>query len=116
MSLEHSWPRGAPFVFHPERHRAGDGVTQFCYLKFDTFKLNFSIFEVAKLTDRKACIRSALTVAKGFPLTKIVNVSSFSVVISDPNQDFFVNSGEDSGVKWTSSEEAREYSTTMEYG
>jgi len=58
------------------------------------------------LTDKKACIKSALTVANGFPFTNIVNVSSFSVVIRLPNQDFFVNSGDDSGVKWTSSEDA----------
>jgi hypothetical protein len=58
------------------------------------------------ITDRKACIRSALTVASGFPLTRMVNVSSFSVVIRLPNQDFLVSSGDDSGVKWTSSDEA----------
>ena len=47
-----------------------------------------------------------MTVASGFPFTRIVNVSSFSVVIKLPNQDFFVSSGDDSGVKWTSSDEA----------
>lgn len=41
----------------------------------------------------------------GFPLTKIVKVSSFSVVIRLPNQERLVNSGDDSGVKWTSSAE-----------
>lgn len=51
-------------------------------------------------------MRSALTEASGFPLTNIVKVSSFSVVIKFPNHDFFVNSGEDSGVKWASSHEA----------
>lgn len=60
----------------------------------------------SRLTERNAWIRSALTVAKGFPLTRIVNVSSFSVVIREPNQDFFVSSGDDSGVKCTSSDEA----------
>ena len=44
-------------------------------------------------------MRSALTVAKGLPFTKIVNVSSLSVAISEPNQDFLVSSGDDSGVK-----------------
>lgn len=34
----------------------------------------------------------------GFPVIKIVNVSSFSEAIKLPNQDFFVISGEDSGV------------------
>lgn len=66
--------------------------------------VNFTRFE---LTDRNAWIRSALTVASGLPLTRIVNVSSFSVVIREPNQDFFVSSGDDSGVKCTSSEEAK---------
>lgn len=41
----------------------------------------------------------------GFPLTKMVKVSSFSVVIKFPNQDRLVNSGDDSGVKCTSSAE-----------
>lgn len=59
------------------------------------------------LTDKKACIRSAFTLARGLPFTNIVNVSSFSVVIKLPNQDFLVNSGEDSGVRWTSSEDAK---------
>lgn len=67
--------------------------------------INFFILK-RKLTDKKACIRSALTDANGFPLTSIVKVSSFSVVIRFPNQDFLVSSGEDSGVKCTSSEEA----------
>lgn len=61
-----------------------------------------------QLTDRKACIRWAFTVDKGFPLTNTVNVSSFSVVIRLPNQDRFVSSGDESGVKWTSSEETEE--------
>ena len=56
-------------------------------------------------TDKNACIRWALTVANGLPLTKTVNVSSFSVVIRLPNQDFFVSSGDDSGVRCTSSVE-----------
>jgi len=51
-------------------------------------------------------MRSAFTVAKGFPLTSIVKVSSFSVVMRLPNQDFLVSSGDDSGVRCTSSEEA----------
>lgn len=41
----------------------------------------------------------------GFPLTKMVKVSSFSVVIKFPNQDRLVNSGDDSGVRCTSSAE-----------
>lgn len=60
------------------------------------------------LTDRKAWIRWAFTVDKGFPFTRTVNVSSFSVVIRLPNQDRFVSSGDESGVKWTSSEETIE--------
>lgn len=64
-------------------------------------------------TDKNACIRSALTVANGLPLTNIVNVSSFSVVINEPNQDFFVNSGDDSGVKCTSSEDATNKISTI---
>lgn len=51
------------------------------------------------------CIKWALTVARGFPFTNIVNVSSFSVVIKLPNHDFLVSSGEESGVKCTSSDE-----------
>lgn len=51
-------------------------------------------------------MRSAFTVARGFPFTKIVKVSSFSVVMRLPNQDFLVSSGEDSGVRCTSSDEA----------
>jgi hypothetical protein len=51
-------------------------------------------------------MRSAFTDARGFPLTRIVNVSSFSVVMRLPNQDFLVSSGEDSGVRCTSSDEA----------
>jgi len=51
-------------------------------------------------------MRSAFTVAKGFPLTSIVKVSSFSVVMRLPNQDFLVSSGDDSGVRCTSSDEA----------
>lgn len=68
-------------------------------------KLRLSV-EIVLLTDRKAWIRSALTEARGFPLTSTVNVSSFSEVIRLPNQDFFVSSGEDSGVRPTSSEDA----------
>lgn len=60
-----------------------------------------------ELTDKKACIKSAFTVAKGLPFTNIVNVSSFSVVIRLPNHDFFVSSGDDSGVRCTSSEDAK---------
>lgn len=56
-------------------------------------------------TDKKAWIKWALTVASGFPLTNTVNVSSFSVVIKLPNQDRFVSSGDESGVKYTSSDE-----------
>lgn len=44
-------------------------------------------------------MRCALTVDSGFPFTSIVNVSSFSVAIKFPNHDFFVSSGDDSGVK-----------------
>ena len=58
-------------------------------------------------TERKACIKCALTVANGFPLTRIVKVSSFSVVIKLPNHERFVNSGDESGVKCTSSEETK---------
>lgn len=50
-------------------------------------------------------MRCALTVASGFPLTSTVNVSSFSVVIKLPNQERLVSSGDESGVKCTSSEE-----------
>lgn len=57
------------------------------------------------LTDKNACIKCALTVEMGFPLTKMVKVSSFSVVIKFPNQDRLVNSGDDSGVRCTSSAE-----------
>lgn len=52
-------------------------------------------------------MRSALTEANGFPFTRIVKVSSFSVVIRLPNHDFLVSSGDDSGVRCTSSEEAK---------
>jgi hypothetical protein len=48
-------------------------------------------------------MRCAFTVDSGLPFTRIVNVSSFSVAIRLPNHDFFVNSGEDSGVRCTSS-------------
>jgi len=58
---------------------------------------------ILRLTDRKAWIKSALTEARGFPLTRIVYVSSRSLPISVPNQERFVNSGEDSGVRLTSS-------------
>ena len=58
-----------------------------------------------RLTDRKAWIKSALTEARGFPLTRMVYVSSRSLPISVPNQERFVNSGEDSGVRLTSSPE-----------
>lgn len=50
------------------------------------------------ITERSAWIKSALTVDNGFPVIKIVNVSSFSEAIKLPNQDFLVSSGEDSGV------------------
>lgn len=62
-----------------------------------------------KITDKNACMRWALTVASGFPLTSTVNVSSFSVVIKLPNQERFVSSGDESGVKCTSSEETKSY-------
>jgi len=58
------------------------------------------------LTDKKAWIRSAFTVANGFPRTKIVYASSRSDPIKLPNQERFVSSGEPSGVRWTSSLEA----------
>lgn len=64
------------------------------------------------LTERNACIRSALMLAKAFPFTTTVYVSSFSVDIKLPNQDLLVSSGEDSGV-WctlTTSEIRRLYS------
>ena len=51
-------------------------------------------------------MRSAFTDANGFPLTRTVNVSSFSDVIRLPNHDFLVNSGDDSGVRPTSSVDA----------
>lgn len=50
-------------------------------------------------------MRCALTVANGFPFTRTVNVSSFSVVIKFPNHDRFVSSGDESGVKYTSSDD-----------
>ena len=50
------------------------------------------------LTERKACMRSALMLANAFPFTTTVYVSSFSVDIKLPNQDLLVSSGEDSGV------------------
>jgi len=49
------------------------------------------------LTDSRACIKSAFTVDKGFPVIRMVNVSSFSEAIKLPNQDLFVSSGDDSG-------------------
>lgn len=69
-------------------------------LKVD-FKLKFN----RRLTDKNACIKCALTVAIGLPFTNMVNVSSFSVVIKLPNQERLVSSGDDSGVKCTSSAE-----------
>lgn len=60
-----------------------------------------------QLTDKNAWIKWALTVAMGLPLTRIVKVSSFSVVMRFPNQERFVSSGDDSGVKWTSSAETK---------
>lgn len=51
-------------------------------------------------------MRSALTEARGLPFTRTVIVSSFSEVMRLPNHDFLVSSGDDSGVKLTSSEEA----------
>lgn len=50
------------------------------------------------LTESKAWIRSAFTVDNGFPVIRMVKVSSFSEAIKLPNQDFLVISGEDSGV------------------
>lgn len=50
------------------------------------------------LTESRAWIKSAFTVDNGFPVIKMVNVSSFSEAIRLPNQDFLVSSGEDSGV------------------
>lgn len=64
---------------------------------------NSIIVKFIYFTDKNACIKSALTLANGFPLTSIVNVSSFSVAIKLPNHDLFVNSGDESGVKCTSS-------------
>jgi len=55
------------------------------------------------ITERNAWMRWAFTVDNGLPFTNIVNVSSFSVAIKFPNHDFFVNSGDDSGVMLTSS-------------
>lgn len=49
-------------------------------------------------TESNAWIKSAFTVDNGFPVIRIVNVSSFSEAIKLPNQDFLVSSGEDSGV------------------
>lgn len=57
------------------------------------------------LTDKKAWIKCAFTVDSGFPFTRTVNVSSFSDVIKLPNHDRFVSSGEESGVKYTSSDD-----------
>lgn len=52
-----------------------------------------------RLTDKNAWIKWAFTVDSGFPFTSTVNVSSFSVVIKLPNQERFVSSGDESGVK-----------------
>lgn len=45
----------------------------------------------------------AFTVDNGLPFTSIVTVSSFSVAIKLPNQDFLVSSGVESGVIWRTS-------------
>lgn len=83
-----------------------------CYvrLKFTFDDLNVageveSLISKLLITDRNAWIKWALTVASGFPLTSTVNVSSFSVVIKFPNHDRLVSSGDESGVKYTSSDE-----------
>lgn len=108
LSLEHGWTSRTSLVFNPEGHRTRHRMTQFCYLKTKHNATRKLVTTFKKpLTERKAWIKSALTVAKAFPFTKIVKVSSFSVVMRLPNQDFLVSSGEDSGVKWTSSEEAK---------
>ena len=56
-----------------------------------------------RLTERNAWMRSALTEASGLPLTRMVYVSSRSLPIRVPNQERFVSSGDDSGVRLTSS-------------
>lgn len=69
------------------------------YSRRITMFLNYSRAQYAfLLTESRACIKSAFTVDNGFPVIKMVNVSSFSEVIKLPNQDFLVISGEDSGV------------------
>lgn len=72
-----------------------------------------SAISLSKRTDKNAWIKWAFTTESGFPFIKIVNVSSFSVVIKLPNQDFLVSSGDDSGVRWTSSDETVERSKTQ---
>lgn len=76
---------------------------------FDTKSICYKIRDrLWLLTDRNAWMRSAFTDANGFPLTRTVKVSSFSDVIRLPNHDFLVNSGDDSGVRPTSSDDAKE--------
>lgn len=55
-------------------------------------------YKLSIITERRAWIKSAFTVDNGFPVIKMVKVSSFSEAIKLPNQDFLVSSGEDSGV------------------
>ena len=97
LSLEHGGRRGAPLVLQPEGHRRGHAVLEITDLDQED-KLPREKYFGPRLTERKAWMRSALILAKGFPFTTTVYVSSFSVDIRLPNQDLFVSSGEDSGV------------------
>ena len=97
LSLEHGGRRGASLVLQPEGHRRGDAVLEITDLDQEDKSLGEKYFGLW-LTERKAWMRSALILARGFPFTTTVYVSSFSVDIRLPNQDLFVSSGEDSGV------------------
>ena len=97
LSLEHGGRRGASLVLQPEGHRRGDAVLEITDLDQEDKLLREKYFGLW-LTERKAWMRSALILARGFPFTTTVYVSSFSVDIRLPNQDLFVSSGEDSGV------------------
>lgn len=97
LSLEHGGRRGAPLVLQPEGHRRGHAVLEITDLDQEDKLLREKYFGPG-LTERKAWMRSALILARGFPFTTTVYVSSFSVDIRLPNQDLFVSSGEDSGV------------------
>ena len=56
--------------------------------------------QIKLLTDKNACIKSAFIMANGLSLiTNVCCSQSFSEVIKFPNHDFFVSSGDESGVK-----------------